>query len=54
MTKAEARKQMRGEVVSGDVQYEIRELNKIQEKNKVDAIVTITVSCSEILTIICC
>lgn len=55
MTKAEAREQLKsGGFVSGDVQYEMLELNKIQQKTKVDAIETITVSCTEVLTIICC
>lgn len=55
MSMNERRNAKRGkESAAGSVERELREVQKLQGNNKVNGIETITVSCSEFLTIICC
>lgn len=42
------------QTAAGSVELELREVQKLQGNNRVDGFDTITVTCSEILTIICC
>ena len=42
------------ETAAGSVAQELGELHKLQESNQENGILTITATCSEVFTIICC
>lgn len=55
MDRKELRNARHGkETAAGSVERELGELHKLQESSQVNGIETITVSCDEIFTIICC
>lgn len=55
MSRNERRNAKRGKAsAAGSVELELREVQKLQGNNRVNGIETITATCSEILTIICC
>ncbi len=55
MSMTECRNAKRGkESAAGSVELELREVQKLQGNNKVDGIETISATCGEVFTIICC
>lgn len=55
MEMADRRTAKRGkQTAAGSVELELKEVQKLQGSNRVDGFETITVSCCEFLTIICC
>lgn len=55
MNRTEAREARRGKnTAAGNVAVEVKELGKLQNKKQVNGIQTISISCSEILSLICC
>lgn len=55
MSRAEKRQALSNEcTAAGNVMIELEELRKLQEISTADGIHTISVTCSEFLTIICC
>lgn len=55
MSRTEARKVRRGKnTAAGNMEVEVEELRKLQNKKQVNGIETISISCSEILSLICC
>lgn len=55
MSKEEARSAKRsGGSAAGNAAYELTELEKLQRSGVDSDILTITVTCSEVLTILCC
>lgn len=43
-----------GNSAAGNAKMELKELRKLQEGNQMQRIQTITVTCSSILTVVCC
>lgn len=55
MDRKEIRKTRQGRMTAaGSVAQELGELHKLQESKQENAILTITATCSELFTIICC
>ena len=55
MDMADCRTAKRGkQTAAGSVELELREVQKLQGNNRVEGLETISVSCGEFLTIICC
>ncbi len=55
MDRKELRTAKQGKTTAaGSVTQELRELHKLQENSKENGILTISVTCDEFMTIICC
>lgn len=55
MSRTEIRKVKCGrETAAGSLERELNEIQKLQENEAADGILTVTVGCDTILTIICC
>ena len=55
MSKKEIRDQLRKEcIVAGDVDFEMEQLRKVQNSGGGNDVLTLTVTCSNIFTLVCC